>query len=473
MATTWNPSDKSTNLTLSNGDSTMTSVAYADSLARATEGKSTGKWYFEITCVSGDYFQAGGFALSSESVDETLGASSTGWGCSGGYKYNGSAVSTDGAQLNNGSVLGVAVDLDNGKIWFANDNVWVDSGDPGAGTNATFSNVSGTVYPANSSSYGSIVSTVNFGATSFAYTAPSGFTGYDAPTNNLEVDDPVPTLLAEVSVMGSIVVTTDPIDTLLSLGEGAFLSTISSDDPAAIILAQSGEVATFDDIVETMSSYGGASLTVDDPMSVILATGAISNIGTLEISSPVEGISAFPGGITELIEPTLSISATGKIWGLGLLEQPDVCETMQAFSGGSLEADAPVGTISATGYSTDSGTLEVDDPVSTISATGYLQNFGTLEVASPVNRISATGFTDGTGQLEVNDPLPTLSATGYSWNYGSLEVDAPMDTISSIAFNEIHGELEVTESLMDIIYATGEQTTSNRMDDEILRHSRC
>lgn len=47
---TWNPSDKSANVTLSNGNLTATITANTAFYgARATIGKSSGKWYWEQT----------------------------------------------------------------------------------------------------------------------------------------------------------------------------------------------------------------------------------------------------------------------------------------------------------------------------------------------------------------------------------------------------------------------------------------
>ena len=73
----------------------------------------------------------------------------------------------------------VALDLTAGKLWYGKDGVWM-AGDPAAGTGATHTGVSGTLFPAgNAGAYPNFNITANFGATAFAYAAPSGFSGLD------------------------------------------------------------------------------------------------------------------------------------------------------------------------------------------------------------------------------------------------------------------------------------------------------
>lgn len=46
---TWNPADKGANITLSGGNLTATTSAFAWDAVRTTISKSTGKWYFEMS----------------------------------------------------------------------------------------------------------------------------------------------------------------------------------------------------------------------------------------------------------------------------------------------------------------------------------------------------------------------------------------------------------------------------------------
>jgi len=75
-------------------------------------------------------------------------------------------------------VIGVALDMDNGKIWFSKNGVFQASGDPVAGTNAAFTNLGGNLvgpWMADDASNESKNFNMNFGQRAFSYTAPSGF----------------------------------------------------------------------------------------------------------------------------------------------------------------------------------------------------------------------------------------------------------------------------------------------------------
>jgi hypothetical protein len=89
-------------------------------------------------------------------------------------------------------VIGVAVDLDSGKIWFAKNGTWQNSGDPAAGTNAAFTTVlsaiTNPVKPFLGVNVAGDVLVINFGQRPFAYTPPTGFKALN--TQNL----PEPTI---------------------------------------------------------------------------------------------------------------------------------------------------------------------------------------------------------------------------------------------------------------------------------------
>lgn len=175
--TTWNPSDKGANVTLSNGNLTGTALASIGDCVRGTTSHSTtGKYYFEVKhdTVTGSNSPYSGVAKSSVNLDIgtpygaanqwTLGKNNIVWG-------NGTHKSS-GVTLANGDIVGIAVDFATGKIWFAKNNTWILSGDPGAGTNATWSTISGTVFPFVIL-YSNAYATAAFTGTT--YSPPSGF----------------------------------------------------------------------------------------------------------------------------------------------------------------------------------------------------------------------------------------------------------------------------------------------------------
>lgn len=173
----WNPSDKASEIVLSNGNLTAEKTEGSGwQGVRSTISKSSGKWYWEvkIDVASTDHNMIGvGTSL------ETLtypGDSLEGYSYYGyyGYKYHSSGASYgDTFTLND--VIGVALDLDNGKIWWAKNGVWQASGDPSAGTNEAYSGLSGDFYAMVGLYSAGNKITANFGETAFQHTVPTGF----------------------------------------------------------------------------------------------------------------------------------------------------------------------------------------------------------------------------------------------------------------------------------------------------------
>lgn len=185
MAVTWNPSDKSTYITLSNGNLTATNTANSKSLVRATEYKSSGKWYWEIyfnTSVDTNFLQFG-IANSSAGLYVLLGESVNGWGYQGynGNKQHNLTSTAYGNSWTSGDIIGIALDMTAGKIWWAKNNVWQASGDPAAGTNEAYSGISGNIYAAVTLRFTNEQITARFDSNDFTYTPPSGFSAYSPP----------------------------------------------------------------------------------------------------------------------------------------------------------------------------------------------------------------------------------------------------------------------------------------------------
>jgi hypothetical protein len=145
--------------------------------AQGSFGVTSGKWYWEVTAstVGGNY---GACGIRLTTVQGTDGAGY--FYFSDGQKvttvYGGGAASY-GNSYTSGDVIGVALDMDNGKIWFSKNGTWQASGDPAAGTNAAYTGLSGSFSACvgdgqNATQY---VWNATFGQRPFAYTPPSGF----------------------------------------------------------------------------------------------------------------------------------------------------------------------------------------------------------------------------------------------------------------------------------------------------------
>lgn len=147
MTTSFNPSDI-VGGTLSEANQRFTKTSDAAGGARAVDEVGAGKKYFEVTIPT---FAAGevvgvGIAQAGVSLSVAPVAGGNHWayfsdgtlqGLSGGL--SGKPTFVAGEQLR--------IAVDGAKVWFGNTASWLDSGDPAAGTGASYTDVTGTVYP--------------------------------------------------------------------------------------------------------------------------------------------------------------------------------------------------------------------------------------------------------------------------------------------------------------------------------------
>lgn len=163
----------------------------------STLSASRGKWYFEATlwCV-GSIGDVAGVGIAPASFDVVghpvfvggqiyygVTADSYGW-YTAGYKLNNGAATAWGTTWSPGSsdTVRVAVDLDNGKIWFGDRTYgWWGSGNPETGANPAFTIPTGVEYRFGAMCYARSGFTnygqaaLNFGAQPFAGTQPAGY----------------------------------------------------------------------------------------------------------------------------------------------------------------------------------------------------------------------------------------------------------------------------------------------------------
>jgi hypothetical protein len=185
---TWNPLTNPTDVTLSNGNLSASSLSGA---VLSTIGKMAGKWYWEIACVSNN----GGSGFYDIGISKSIPPSDTGplgqnihsWGllsyapagtflCNAttsiAYPYpNGSVPYVDG------DVIGVALDMDAGSITFYRNGVPYELVGAGSNYDTGFLPTPGKEWFAAFSTWsgGTVDVTANFGASPFAYPVPAGF----------------------------------------------------------------------------------------------------------------------------------------------------------------------------------------------------------------------------------------------------------------------------------------------------------
>lgn len=168
----WSPDDIDEDLTLSGDDLVVDLTGAGPGLVRAILAIATGKFYWEV--LAGNATDRIGVATLHAGLPAVLGADAEGWGHAGdGQVYAGGAGSALGSGFAAGDVVGVALDMDAGALWWSVNGVW-QSGDPAAGTGAAVTGLTDAVWPTVSKSAAGAL-TGRFAAATWSHAAPAGF----------------------------------------------------------------------------------------------------------------------------------------------------------------------------------------------------------------------------------------------------------------------------------------------------------
>lgn len=176
--TTWNPSDKSSIITLSGGNLVCT-LAASTGLpgVRAIASSSSAKWYYETTVTAtatGSILIGLATSAASLSTGTSSGAISY-YGANGNVYNNVTSVASGLPLLSTFTTLRVAVDLSTQKLWFGDEGGWWNSGDPGAGTNPIYSGFASGTYYAFAAGDNNLDSWYSDFGQSPVYAVPAGF----------------------------------------------------------------------------------------------------------------------------------------------------------------------------------------------------------------------------------------------------------------------------------------------------------
>ena len=139
---TMNPLDNHfASSTFTEGNTKIVTDASAKAANTSTFGISSGKWYCEIKAVQiyNGYAQFGIKGTVPTSTTDGVGDGTDGYAytASGGNKVNNGSATSYGTVWNNNDIIGIAVDLDNNKLYFSRNGTWQNSGDPTSGSTGT------------------------------------------------------------------------------------------------------------------------------------------------------------------------------------------------------------------------------------------------------------------------------------------------------------------------------------------------
>ena len=203
---TWNPlNNYYPAVTFSNANTTLVtaSAVYAPSLS--TLGMSSGKWYAEFQPtgrVADKNNIIGVSSTEATAAAHELGHFANDWGYEAkpgtgtADLRNNNSSSTYGNTYDDDDIIGVALDVDNLKLYFSKNGVWQNSGDPTSGATGTGA-VSITTGPLGNWFFGCTYWTsggctfnANFGNGYFGTTAISSGNADDAGEGDFEYDVP-------------------------------------------------------------------------------------------------------------------------------------------------------------------------------------------------------------------------------------------------------------------------------------------
>ena len=127
--------------TFSNGNNKIVTNAGNESYAITTLGVSSGKYYWEVKDLGTQNYEFIGIVDQAASATAYAGYTSSNaisyYSRTGGYVINGGASQTYGNAYGTNDIIGLALDLDNNKLYFSKNGTFQNSGDPTSGATGT------------------------------------------------------------------------------------------------------------------------------------------------------------------------------------------------------------------------------------------------------------------------------------------------------------------------------------------------
>ena len=179
---TLNPLNSSSGTGFSDGNLTYTYASASWKSSLSTIGVSKGKWYMEVKYVSGLYgwfgvcsVEQANFFSSTYMSDATTNPTGIAYGVYAGLVQTNATTLFTSSGDSVGTIIGIALDLDNDYIYFSKGGVFVNSGDPTSGASGTGgfalpNKIALADYVFGASAYSGTVSSSNYGNAPYTIT---------------------------------------------------------------------------------------------------------------------------------------------------------------------------------------------------------------------------------------------------------------------------------------------------------------
>jgi hypothetical protein len=459
--TTWNSADKSSTVFLSSDALTASSTGTSAGAVRSTDAVNTGKLYLEFQGVG----EAVGLTTASAALG-TIGPSALGaliYQATGNISVNGSATGVSLGVIGS-ETIGIAVDFATSRLWVRlNAGLWNNSGSDNPATGTGGLDVS-ALFPGNAAyavatfTTAERSATVNFGANTFAYAAPSGFTGWYAPPADGSADAGLTQTLAALTLSGfgvsGTLSTTQARLTQVALEH--WISPLAEARLTQVALELWGSVATT--TVGTglvTATFAPATLTATGVLSTptgpntgrlapftfqsatLSATGTLVNhgaldqtLGTLVLNPPALGVEKY-GSLDATLAPLTLAGVGTKV-------------------SGRLDAILGALTLSGTGAVAKRGKLERTLGALSLNGQGALANRGTLSATlGPVRMLALGGLA---GVAPGTPGVVSQQMFFFAWTDEASEFDSSMlrEDESIYSFELIHEESDFPSLRLDL-----------------------
>lgn len=422
MAVTFDPANKSSRITLSNGNLTATEDATGVPQAvRTTLQKTSGKWYCEFTIATSANGVRLGIVDPAESMTASLGGTTDSYSYNQDGQKNHVTGTAYGASYTTANVIAIALDLDAGQITFYKDNVSQGV----AFTGITSASGWMFAFSDNNNTGGATAVTINLGATSFTFAPPAGFSGMDSPPEASHGNGAVSlekfTGLGRRQAAGAVT-----FQQLTAVGGYHGRAAVSMESPLAFGSGgpRAGAVTLQSMVAQGTGHSASISHSIFEPLDA-QGTGHQSSIITfvndlLTVELDASGTAGFGATLSEVF-PTLALEAGNNGASINML-MLEIDALLTAGIAGQFVGTLPILTNEATGFLSILATGGSTFPVLTLEAVGLGENQGAFSGKVPSVYTVAVGFSGGVASLAAQAPALSLTAIGYGPYVGTADL---------------------------------------------------
>ncbi len=434
---TWSPSQKTTDMSVTGSDLVAQVITGAQyNHVRGSDGKTSGKLYWEITLGSGSAsVEALGVVNESFPVTDGLTYAGKTTNClvqyrNGNIVKNDVPVGTGSGWGTAGDVLCFALDIGGNKMeWKRNNGAWAT---------VTSQLPSGTLYPYFGTAGGGATAsmTVNFGATAFVYTPPVGYSGWQVNTNYEH------SMLAEVSIDADTDIHLNPLY-INMLAEASF------DGDATVVFTNATRyehsmLAEVSIDADTALSFPRNELSAARPAHTIAASVADSAaIAEVLPAYVIDAGFSSPDAISGDLPP-LAIVADGVFGAIGACDEFVAAHTLDGNSSWHSENVLAAHSIVADGVC--GGVAELLEPIPPLALMADAIADGEMSGAMvlPIHSVSVDYWAGAGGSANLLCAAAVLVADGYSGAVSSAGLDLPAYTAAASG----HGPYTAIASLV-------------------------